>query len=90
MGPEILIGRCVIGLRLDGHDFDAIAFGLAEGAIDALVASGFRDRALERGLDRLIDAMWEHLADLRTAHETPDAPPAVRRSGLALVQGGEP
>lgn len=90
MGPEISLGRCVVGLRLEGHDFDAIAFALAEGAVDALVASGFRDRVLERGIDRLIDAMWEHLSDLRTARDAPDPVLAGRRPGLALVQGGEP
>lgn len=88
MRPEICLNRCVVELRLDGHDFDAIAVALAECAVDALVAAGFRGHALDRGVAQVIAAMREHAAELRAPRRS--APARAERAGLVLVGGREP
>ncbi|MFG1478752.1 hypothetical protein V5F53_08785 [Xanthobacter sp. V4C-4] len=82
MRPDICLTRCVVQLRLEGHDFDAIALALAESAVDALVAAGFRGGALDNGIAEVVDAMWGHAAGLRH--------PPQPRAPLTLVTGGKP
>lgn len=83
MRPDICLNRCVLDLRHDGHDFDTIALALAECAVDALIASGFRGPALDGGIAQVVDAMWSHAARLRR-------PPPAPRGQLTLVNGMKP
>ncbi|WP_454918081.1 hypothetical protein [Xanthobacter sediminis] len=83
MRPEICLNRCVLEMRLEGHDFDTIALALAECAVDALVASGFRGAALDGGIEEVVDAMWSHAARLRRPRPAP-------RGHLTLVNGMKP
>ncbi|MFG1419301.1 hypothetical protein V5F38_06425 [Xanthobacter sp. V0B-10] len=83
MRPEICLNRCIVELRLEGHEFDTIAIALAEGAVDMLVAAGFREAALEGGIEEVVDAMWSHAARLRRRRPAP-------RPRLTLVQGAKP
>ncbi|MDQ0505141.1 hypothetical protein [Xanthobacter agilis] len=83
MRPEICLNRCILEMRLDGHEFDTIAVALAECAVDMLVAAGFREAALDGGIEEVVDAIWSHAARLRRHH------PAARPR-LTLVQGLKP
>lgn len=91
MGQDLSLGRFVTNLRLAGHDFDAIALTLASGAVDALVAGGFRGAALDGGVRTVIDSMWEHVADLRGRSRLAEPPRvAMRRPDLTLLPGMKP
>lgn len=83
MRPEICLNRCIAELRLDGHEFDAIAVAFAEGAVDMLVAAGFRETTLEGGLEEVVDAMRSHAASLLRKAPAP-------RARLTLIQGMKP
>jgi hypothetical protein len=93
MHLEIALNRYVGALHHQGHDFDAIAFALAECAVDALIAAGFRNAALDAGLTTLMGAMRERAAELR-AMRAPPAPRLVELDGGATAttreQAGRP
>ncbi|MBB4198153.1 hypothetical protein CCR94_11050 [Rhodoblastus sphagnicola] len=72
MRPEILVNTCVAALRLDGCGAEAIAFLLAESAVDALTAAGLRTENFEGGVEHLVSAMRERAADLRAMHSRPN------------------
>jgi len=72
MRAEILLNTCVAAMRLDGCGPEAIAFMLAERAVDALTASGLRPESLDRGVEHLIGAMQDRAADLRAVRNTPN------------------
>jgi hypothetical protein len=71
MRPEILLNTCVAALRLDGCGSEAIAFLLAESAVDALTAAGLRAEILTAASN-----IWS--APCASARPT-CAPCAVRR-----------
>jgi len=75
---DISLSKYVIGLRLLGHDFEAIAFAFADGAVEALAAAGFRGPMLERALKTLAEAMQEHACKLAedSAISQPVEPPS--------------
>ncbi|MGE4280547.1 MAG: hypothetical protein AB7G62_13240 [Magnetospirillum sp.] len=94
MATELSLARFVTHLRMAGHDFDAIALALATGAVDALVAAGFRGQALDGGLLRVVEAMWDHLGELHGPPPEPPPPPSASaaptskpRSHLTLLTG---
>jgi len=72
MRAETLLNTCVAAMRLDGCGPEAIAFMLAESAVDALTAAGLRPDALDRGVQHLIGAMQDRAADLRAVRNTPN------------------
>lgn len=80
MHLEISLNRYVGALRLEGHAYDAIAFALAESAVDALIAAGFRNGALDSGMAMVIGAMRERAAELR-AMRAPPSPRLVKLDG---------
>jgi hypothetical protein len=69
--PDVFLNRYVGALRLDGHSHDAIAFALAEGAVDTLVAAGFSGPALDSGMRLLIEAMRDRALELRALSAAP-------------------
>jgi hypothetical protein len=82
--PEILLNTCVAALRLDGCGAEAIAFMLAEGAVDALTAAEWRSKNarlttgyclraenFDGGVEHLVDAMRERAAGLRALRRAP-------------------
>ncbi|GEM_PF-5303792 len=83
MATELSLARFVTHLRMAGHDFDAIALALATGAVDALVAAGFRGPALDGGLLRVVEAMWDHLGELHGPPPEPSPPPPPPQSASA-------
>lgn len=87
MGTELSLARFVTHLRMAGHDFDAIALALATGAVDALIAAGFRGAALDGGLLRVVEAMWDHLGDLQGPPPVPPSSPAKPKPHLTLLTG---
>lgn len=76
MSPDLALGRVVTQLRLAGHDFEAISLALANGAVEALIAAGYRGPALDGGLLRVVEAMWDHVGELQRAATTV-APPRL-------------
>ena len=80
MRPEILLNTCVAALRLDGCGSEAIAFLLAESAVDALTAAGLRVETFDGGVEHLVCAMRDRAADLRAMRSAPH---------LRLVAGRE-
>lgn len=89
MDTELSLARFVTHLRMAGHTFDAIALALATGAVDALVAAGFRGQALDGGLLRVVEVMWEHLNDLQGPPTKPPSSPAAKptKPRLTLLIG---
>lgn len=83
MPPELALGRCITELRLKGHSFDALALALAECAVDALVAAGFREANLDRGIEQVVEAMCARAAGLR-------CPRTPARAILTLLDGTKP
>jgi len=90
------LSRFVCHLRLAGFEYDAIALSLATGAVDSLVAAGFRGRALDGGLLRVVEAMWEHAGEISAPSPAPISPsfspldppkPCPPAPGLSLVSG---
>jgi hypothetical protein len=71
MRPETLVNTCVAALRLDGCGAEAIAFLLAESAVDALTATGLRAETFDGGVEHLVIAMRERAASLRALRATP-------------------
>jgi len=71
MRPEMLVNTCVAALRLDGCGAEAIAFLLAESAVDALTAAGLRAECFDGGVEHLVAAMRERAADLRAMRSGP-------------------
>jgi hypothetical protein len=69
--PDLFLNRCIGAMRLDGHSHDAIAFVLAESAVDMLAAAGFSGPALDSGIGLLIDAMNERALELRALCAAP-------------------
>lgn len=82
MQPDAALGRLVTQMRLAGHDFETISLTLATGAVEALVAGGYRGGALDGGLLRVVEAMWDHVTDLRTM----TLPPGTGTDGPRLVE----
>ncbi|MCW2284020.1 ABC-type transporter Mla maintaining outer membrane lipid asymmetry ATPase subunit MlaF [Rhodoblastus acidophilus] len=72
MRAETLLNTCVAAMRLEGCGSEAIAFMLVESAVDALTATGLRPDSLERGVDHLVSAMQDRVADLRAVRNTPN------------------
>lgn len=89
MGAELSLARFVTHLRMAGHDFDTIALALAAGAVDALVAAGFRGSTLDGGLLRVVEAMWERVSELQGPPPPPDdsGPPRKPKPRLTLLTG---
>ena len=71
MRPEILVNTCVAALRLDGCGSEAIAFLLAESAVDALTGAGLRAETFDCGVEHLVAAMRERAAGLRAMRGAP-------------------
>ncbi|MCW2273789.1 hypothetical protein GJ654_08645 [Rhodoblastus acidophilus] len=71
MRPEMLVNTCVAALRLEGCGSEAIAFLLAESAVDALTAAGLRVENFDGGVEHLVIAMRERAADLRAMRAAP-------------------
>lgn len=72
MRAETLLNTCVAAMRLEGCGSEAIAFMLAESAVDALTASGLRPESLDRGVEHLVSAMQDRVADLLAVRNTPN------------------
>lgn len=90
MGAELSLARFVTHLRMAGHDFDTIALALATGAVDALIAAGFRGQALDGGLLRVVEAMWDHLGELQGPPPDPPLPTAKKpKPRLTLLAGSQ-
>jgi hypothetical protein len=69
--PDVFLNRTIGAMRLDGHSHDAIAFALAENAVDMLAAAGFSGAALDSGMGLLTDAMHERALELRALCAAP-------------------
>ncbi|QGM46865.1 hypothetical protein [Methylocystis heyeri] len=82
---DISLSRYVIGLRLLGHDFEAIALAFADGAVEALAAAGFRGPMLDRALGTLAEAMQEHAGELAKVSERSPSVKATLKAAIAAA-----